>query len=117
MFERNNFRGLVMIVIGAITFLPGSLLLGQKDNKNKAPKPIPADARAVLWRAPTNISSRDLFWGEGGESMKPDLSKVTFVADETSSYSKKYRVRCRSSVSLGRWIFRRYYLPGSACRH
>ncbi len=25
--------------------------------------------------------------------MKPDLSKVTFVADETKSYSKKYRVR------------------------
>ena len=25
--------------------------------------------------------------------MKPDLSKVTFIADETRSYSKKYRVR------------------------
>jgi len=65
---------------------------GQKSKKSH-PKPIPNDAKPVLWHEPTDIASRDLFLGSGGEAMKPDLSKVTFVADETRSYSKKYRVR------------------------
>jgi hypothetical protein len=72
--------------------LPVSLR-AQKDDKQKDPKPIPADAKAVIWREPTDIASRNLFLGSGGESMKPDLSKVTFLRDETKSYSKKYRVR------------------------
>jgi len=69
-----------------------STIQGQKSKKSH-PKPIPNDAKPVLWHEPTDIASRDLFLGSGGEAMKPDLSKVTFVADETRSYSKKYRVR------------------------
>ncbi|MFL6228242.1 MAG: hypothetical protein ACJ741_05650 [Pyrinomonadaceae bacterium] len=48
----------------------------------------------VLWRAPDDLPSRDLFWGPGGEASKPDLSNVTFLKDESGSgYSTKYRVR------------------------
>jgi hypothetical protein len=47
----------------------------------------------VLWRAPDDIVTRDLFWGAGGEAMKPDLSNITFVKEETGGYSTKYRVR------------------------
>jgi len=47
----------------------------------------------VLWRAPEDIPSRDLYLGPGGERMRPDLSRVTFVKDETGGYSTKFRVR------------------------
>jgi hypothetical protein len=47
----------------------------------------------VLWQEPSDIASRDLFWGSGGEAMKPDLSSVTFIKEETGGFSKKYRVR------------------------
>src|SRR5215510_6493506 len=48
----------------------------------------------VLWREPTDIESRDLFLGPGGEAMKPDLSRVTFVKDQAGGgYSINYRVR------------------------
>jgi hypothetical protein len=47
----------------------------------------------ILWRDPGDIASRDLFLGPGGEAMKPDLSRVTFIKEETGGYSKKYRVR------------------------
>lgn len=47
----------------------------------------------ILWQEPSDIASRDLFWGSGGEAMKPDLSKITFIKEETGGYSKKYRVR------------------------
>ena len=56
------------------------------EKKNHAGTPI-------LWQEPSDIASRDLYWGSGGESMKPDLSKVTFIEEEAGGYSKKYRVR------------------------
>ena len=47
----------------------------------------------VLWQRPDNISSRDLFLGPGGEAMRPDLRRLTFIKEEKGGYSKKYRVR------------------------
>ena len=91
MFQRNSFKRPALILIGMAMLLTGTIQ-GQKSKKSH-PKPIPNDAKPVLWHEPTDIASRDLFLGSGGEAMKPDLSKVTFVADETRSYSKKYRVR------------------------
>jgi hypothetical protein len=61
----------------------------EKDEKNVAP----ADASAVLWREPANISSQDLFLGPGGEAMKPDLANVTFTKEDSEGYSVKYHVR------------------------
>jgi hypothetical protein len=52
---------------------------------------LPA-AAPVFWREPSDISSRDLRLGPGGEAMQPDLSRVTFVEEETGGYSVKYRV-------------------------
>src|SRR5690349_10008798 len=80
-------------IIGLALILLPVVLRAQKDDKNKTPKPIPDDAHAVLWQEPTDIASRDLFLGFGGDAMKPDLSHVVFLKDETRSYSKKYRVR------------------------
>ena len=91
MFERNSFKRITLILIGLALLLSASIQ-GQQTKKSH-PKPIPNDAKPVLWREPTDIASRDLFLGPGGEAMKPDLSKVTFIADESRSYSKKYRVR------------------------
>jgi len=94
MFTSNMFIRLAVVALSAaMLFTASSRAQDQKESHPKAPKPIPSDAKPVLWRAPSDIASRDLYWGQGGEAMKPDLSKVTFVADETSSYSRKYRVR------------------------
>src|SRR5260370_37156126 len=94
MFTPNILRRLALVALSwAMLFTASSQGQDQKKSHPKAPKPIPSDAKPVLWREPSDIASRDLYWGQRGEAMKPDLSKVTFVADETSSYSKKYRVR------------------------
>jgi hypothetical protein len=61
-----------------------------QDKKEK--KPTPAGT-AVLWRAPDDIPARDLFRGPGGDEMRPDLRRVTFLKEETGGFSKKYRVR------------------------
>ncbi len=47
----------------------------------------------VLWTQPTDIARRNLLLGAGGESMKPDISKIIFVEDKPGGYSKKYVVK------------------------
>src|SRR5712692_1508896 len=96
MLTQKLFRRVTILMVSIALLLPGAVLMGQHktaQNKNEEPKPIPADAKSILWQEPTDIATRDLFLGPGGDSMKPDLSKVTFIADETRSYSTRYRVR------------------------
>ena len=62
--------------------------LAQSKKKKKTPTGTP-----VLWRAPSDIASRDLLLGPGGMAMRPDLSRITFIKEEKGGYSKKYRVR------------------------
>jgi hypothetical protein len=47
----------------------------------------------VMWTNPTDIARRNLLLGAGGESMKPDISKIIFVEDKPGGYSKKYVVK------------------------
>jgi hypothetical protein len=68
-----------------------------KDKKKKsAPTGTP-----VLWREPVDIQTRNLLLGAGGEAMKPNLSKVTFVEDRPGGYSKKYLVQ---DASGNKWV-------------
>ncbi len=94
MIKEVGFRKLAVLVF-AITAVLSLSIQAQQEKKShtNTPKPIPGDAKAVLWREPTDIATRDLYLGSGGEKLKPDLSNVTFIRDETRSYSTKYRVR------------------------
>ena len=65
-----------------------SVVFSQKAKEKKVYTGTP-----VLWTEPADIEQRNLLLGAGGESMKPDLSRVTFVADKPGGYSKKYIVK------------------------
>ena len=88
----NKYPGLISLICLIIVLpIPGVFAQKKVDKKDKA---IPANATPVLWHEPTDIASRNLLLGPGGEAMKPDISKVTFVQDEgPGGYSVKYRVR------------------------
>src|SRR5688572_9127646 len=60
--------------------------------KPKKPE-IVYNGPVVMWRAPDDIATRNLLIGAGGEAMKPDLSRVTFVEVKTGGWSTKYRVK------------------------
>lgn len=66
-----------------------------QDNKNKKDKGDRKElpGTPAFWRAPSDIESRNLLLGAGGEAMKPDISKLTFIEEKKGGYSKKYRVR------------------------
>jgi hypothetical protein len=60
----------------------GKAKKGDSDN-TRAPHPI-------MWREPTDIESRDLFYGRGGRDAAPDpADKFTFVRRSTSGTSEK----------------------------
>jgi hypothetical protein len=85
------FRTPILMVFTVVLILSAStvtLSQDKKDEKKELPDGVP-----VLWREPADIQSRDLLLGPGGASMKPDLSRVTFVKEEKGGYSKKYRVK------------------------
>ena len=47
--------------------------------------------KPVMWER-VSISKRDLFAGPGGNSMRPDLSRITFLKEEKGGHNKKYRI-------------------------
>jgi hypothetical protein len=85
----SKFRTVILLaIILCISAVDVGVAAKQKKNKKQAPQ-----GTAVLWRRPADISSRDLFLGPGGTSLRPDLRRITFLKEEKGGYSKKYRVR------------------------
>lgn len=68
------------------------LAAAQDKDKDKKEKKV-YTGTPVMWRAPENIEQRNLLLGAGGEEMKPDVSRITYIEDKTGGYSKKYRVQ------------------------
>ena len=92
MNKRLSFQILRAIVVANILVLSFPLqatTIQQKEKKKKDPP----TGTPVIWREPADIRSRDLLLGPGGEQMKPDVSRITFIKEETGGYSKKYRVK------------------------
>jgi hypothetical protein len=87
----NTARRLRIAIFVLVALLIPSIETGlaqQKKKKKAAPTGTP-----ILWSKPTDISSRNLFLGPGGTSMRPDLRRIKFIKEEKGGYSKKYRVR------------------------
>src|SRR5213594_2627185 len=89
---QNFFQRLVVIALSVALFLPVSTLSSGKEKKKKEKETVP-EGIPVLWRAPSDIAARDLYWGAGGKELQPDLRQVTFIKKEKGGYSTKYRVR------------------------
>jgi len=79
-------------ISAAVLVLFLSLVAWPIEATAKKKKAVPKGER-ILWQAPADIGSRDLFLGPGGAAMKPNIRRVRFIKEETGGYSKKYRIR------------------------
>lgn len=86
-----NWSIWLMVLMLALPFAAAAQDKDKKD-KDKGEKKV-YTGTPVMWRDPDDIASRNLILGAGGEEMKPDISKITYIEDKTGGYSKKYRVR------------------------
>jgi hypothetical protein len=84
-------RGQVwLIILTLILGLTSFGIIAQDKSKDSKQQPT---GTPVLWRDPGDISTRNLLDSPGGEGMKPDLSKITYIRDEQTGYSVKYHVK------------------------
>jgi hypothetical protein len=97
MFTRKRVHAPLALLIVLLLGLP-QLALAVGDKKKK--KPVPKGA-PILWLAPKDIASRNLFYGPGGAGMRPDLRRLKFIEQEKGGYSTKFRV---SDASGREWV-------------
>lgn len=50
-----------------------------------------ADGRNVMWES-VNVRNMDLLDGPGGDAMRPDLSRIKFIRNQTGGHQRKYRI-------------------------
>ncbi|MEO6334596.1 MAG: hypothetical protein ABIO91_06385, partial [Pyrinomonadaceae bacterium] len=61
-------------------------------NKDKGKNKTGPLTNPVLWED-VSSDSLDLYNGPGGVEMRPDVSRVTFVKEETQGHNKKFRIK------------------------
>ena len=92
----------------AIAFLTGVLTFSSAAAQNKKDarekRTNAADLQAALWREPTDIAARNLFYGPGGEQGQPK-GKFTFDGEDLNGSNPKFYVKDergrRWTVKLG----------------
>ncbi|MEJ7625048.1 MAG: hypothetical protein WKF34_13725 [Pyrinomonadaceae bacterium] len=83
---RNKFKFLLILTVAAVLSVPAQDK--QKDGKKDAAR----TGTPVLWEA-VDVAAFDTLNGPGGESMKPDLTAITFIEEQKGGHSKKYRIK------------------------
>jgi hypothetical protein len=81
----------LMVLMLALPFSVAAQDEKKKDKDKETKKEL--TGTPVFWREPTDIESRNLLAGAGGDDMKPDISKLTFIEQKKGGFSTKYRVR------------------------
>jgi hypothetical protein len=79
---------IMLLAILTLALAASAHAFQEKDKKKGAPP----EGDPVLWRDPGDIGARNLLEGPA-EAPRPDLSRVTFIKEETGGYSPKFRVK------------------------
>jgi len=87
MFKRERFGKIAVLLL--ILLCVVSATAQKKKSKHKNTQPA---GNAVLWE-PVDIGRQNLYVGPGGEEMRPDLSKITFIEEDKKGHNKKYRIK------------------------
>ena len=92
---KSRYRSLLIVLMLVLSF--SAAAQDQTDKKEKSDKSKTEKkeltGKPVMWREPTDLESRNLLLGAGGDEMKPDISRLTFIEQKTGGFSTKYRVR------------------------
>lgn len=87
MFLRKAQYAMLLSLVSIALSLQATAQNKDKDKKKEY------SGTPIFWHEPTDIASRNLLTGAGGDQMKPDLSRVTFLEQKEGGYSTKYRVK------------------------
>jgi hypothetical protein len=88
-----------LLWITAALIIAASTASAQTKFKVSKQKPKVGSAPAVIWREPTDIKTRDLYWGPGGKEHAP-RGTLRFIEEDLNGTYPKIRVRDSDGV---RW--------------
>jgi len=92
---RNN-RSAVLLAVGCLCL---SVSAGaQQGNKPPKQRHGPKDGEAVLWRDPTDLESRNLFYGPGGKEDAPQGTTFTYEKEDLQGTNPKFDLRDQDNV-------------------
>src|SRR5690242_12836645 len=111
---KRNLSGLFsfLVLAGALapSQIPGFVKqfqpIGQKDIRSavkrvkKAERPKRDPSAAILWREPTDIKTRNLFYGPGGKDHMPK-GNLVFIQEKMNGVNPKFDVRDEDGVRWG----------------
>ena len=93
-------RFVLISTVLAVLLSPGAYAQTQPKFHAAKPKPKLGSAPAVLWREPTDIKTRDLYWGPGGEKDAPK-GNLTFIQEKFNGVNPKFDVRDSDGIRWG----------------
>jgi len=88
MYKLRN-QAAILLALMSLVFV-GAAEAQKKSKKSGVKK------AGVLWQN-VNVRAQDLYYGPGGRSAMPDVSRITFIREEKGGYSTKYRIRDRDN--------------------
>jgi hypothetical protein len=91
-------RFFVFVTIAAVLALPGSAGAKKRKAGRQAEVESTESLPAVLWRNPTDIQSRNLFFGPGGKEHQPPDGPFTFVKEDLDGSNPKFVVRDQNGM-------------------
>jgi hypothetical protein len=89
-----------LISILAVFLLAWTLNSAAQSKESKDPKPKLGSAPAVLWEEPTDIKTRNLFYGQGGPGHQP-VGKLSFIKEKLNGVNPKFDVRDEAGIRWG----------------
>jgi hypothetical protein len=89
---RKNIHIFTLAIATALWSVPAGSAAKKTAPESPGRGEITAQGPAVLWRNPTDINSRDLFWGPGGEKHQPH-GPFTFIKEDLNGTNPKFDVR------------------------
>jgi hypothetical protein len=98
MHQQQKSTLVLILTIFALIASPG--VYAQNKKKSKEEKPKVGSAPAVIWREPTDIKTRDLYWGPGGQEDAPKGS-LTFIQEKFNGVNPKFDVRDEDGIRWG----------------
>src|SRR4030088_189662 len=93
MFKKRS--AIAWVVVGLLT--PHSVWATSIKESKKPLSKEEVTAPAVLWRNPTDITSRNLFYGPGGKEHAPH-TRFTFIKEDLDGTNPKYQLRDEDGV-------------------
>lgn len=100
MLTCTNYKRL-LLVTAILSFSTGALFSASSEKKSETAWQINEEItharRIELWRAPRDIRSRNLFWGQGGKEHGPPTF-YTFIKEDLNGTTPKLKVRDESGA-------------------